>query len=339
MDWDRARELFRRSQRGDRLTAGEQEYLDRAKALRRRQSAAGGVAAERQRRPPERLIPMPDLGPGEHYEGEDGGLYGEGRNVPVGGHLEAARVALGGIEPRDSAGRPDAGGRIGFISISMSNATQEFSRFKQIADGAPEKSLRVVIVDCAQGGQAMAEWAPPDARPWQVAMQRLSASNLSTAQVQVAWIKLANKGPSGSFKEHGEKLLQDTRQVLENAKRRFPHLRVVYLGSRIWAGNARGGLNPEPYAYESGFVVRWLIQRQARGEEALATDKVPLLLWGPYLWAEGKRGRRQDDLVWAPGDFAADGVHPAASGREKVARLLLDFVTTDPLARPWFTGR
>jgi uncharacterized protein (TIGR03437 family) len=35
-------------------------------------------------------------------------------------------------------------------------------------------------------------------------------------------------------------------------------------------------------------------------------------------------------------DLAADGTHPAATGRMKVARMLLDFLKTDATARPWF---
>jgi len=37
-------------------------------------------------------------------------------------------------------------------------------------------------------------------------------------------------------------------------------------------------------------------------------------------------------------DFAGDGVHPSESGRQKVAELLLEFLATDPLVNPWFTG-
>ncbi len=33
---------------------------------------------------------------------------------------------------------------------------------------------------------------------------------------------------------------------------------------------------------------------------------------------------------------ARDGTHPSESGRDKVARLLLDFFTTDALANSWF---
>ncbi|MEX2580496.1 MAG: hypothetical protein WD342_15665 [Verrucomicrobiales bacterium] len=45
-----------------------------------------------------------------------------------------------------------------------------------------------------------------------------------------------------------------------------------------------------------------------------------------------------DDLVWEKQDFAGDGIHPSGSGRQKVAELLLEFVTGDPLAKPWFTA-
>jgi lysophospholipase L1-like esterase len=182
----------------------------------------------------------------------------------------------------------------------------------------------------------MAEWVPADGRPWDVAMERLAAAKVTPAQVQVAWVKLANKGPSGSLEEHGRKLERDTLAVLQNARAKFPNLRIAYLGSRTYGGYANGGLNPEPYAYESAFSARWLIERQMKGDAELARAKAPLLLWGPYLWAEGTKGRKIDGLVWERSDFGGDGVHPSDAGRQKVAELLLGFLTTDPLAKSWF---
>ena len=340
IDFDKARELLRKERSGETLTAEERSYLNRAKVMRRQQAAnrsRGGGA--RQRPAPDQLIPLTDLGIDSNYEGQAGGLYGNGENQPPEALQRRATTELGNVRPLDAEGNPSADGKIVFISISMSNATQEFSRFKQLADQSPQKADHTIIVDCAQGGKAMAEWARPDAPSWGVAMQRLERAGVSPNQVQVAWVKLANKGPAGSLKEHGKKLEADTLKVLQITREKFPNLRIAYLGSRIWAGNAKGSLNPEPYAYESAFPVRWLIERQMDGEdEALAPDRAPLLLWGPYLWAEGERGRKIDGLTWEPEDFAGDGVHPSQSGRQKVATLLLEFVTTNPLAKPWFTG-
>jgi hypothetical protein len=290
------------------------------------------------------LVPLTEMSAKDRYKGEDGGLYGAGRNTPPEAHRKAAEVELARIQPLDADGKPAKDGKVVLVSISMSNATQEFSFFKRIADRDAAKSPTLTIVDCAQGGQAMAEWVPAKGRPWQEAERRLKAAGVTPQQVQVAWIKLANKVPKGTLEEHGKKLQRDTLAVVQNAKAKFPNLRVVYLGSRIYGGYAKGPLNPEPYAYESAFAARWLILDQIKGESALNFDakkgpiKAPLLLWGPYLWANGTTKRKADGLVWTREDMAADGVHPTTAGREKVAKMLLGFFKSDPLAKGWFVG-
>jgi hypothetical protein len=347
IDWNKARDLFRRSNSGEKLNAEEQAYLDRAKAARAKgqgprpdarptRSAAGGKESFG-------FKPLTEMTAEDRHQGEDGGLYGGGKNTPPEAHEKAARAALAEIQPLDAAGKPDPAGKVGFISISMSNATQEFSAFKPLADADPAKSPTLQIVDCAQGGQAMAEWVDPQARPWQVTDQRLASADLSPKQVQVVWIKLANKGPQGDLERHGRKLQQDTLAVIHNALARFPNLKIAHLSSRIYGGWSNGSLNPEPYAYESGFVVRWLIQDQIAGKPELNYDpkrgdvKAPLLLWGPYMWADGVKPRASDGLTYTRDDLGPDGTHPSPQGREKVARLMLNFYKTDPLAKSWFT--
>lgn len=341
IDFDRARALLRRRQRGEKLDKDEEAYLTRAIETRRKQGQRGGQPAA----VPRDSIgqkPLTELTASDRYKGEDGGLYGQGRNTPPEPQLRAAKVALSKINPLDAAGQPAAEGRIVFVSISMSNATQEFSRFKRLADADTDKSSQVTIVDCAQGGQAMAEWVNPQAGPWREAERRIAAAGVTPQQVQVAWIKLANKGPRGDLKEHGRQLQRDTQAVIQNAKAKFPQLQIAYLSSRIYGGYAAGALNPEPYAYESAFAVRWLIQDQIQGAAALNSDeqkgavKAPLLLWGPYLWADGTTPRVADQLVYTRDDLAGDGTHPSESGRDKVAKLMLTFFKTDPLAKPWF---
>jgi len=352
IDFARARELLLKLRNGEKLTADEEAYLRKAQAARRdaqRPLPNPGDPAMRQRvvaepRETVGLKPLTEMTENDRYKGEDGGLYGKGRNTPPDQHRIAAEAELARIVPLNPAGSPDADGRVVFISISMSNATQEFSRFKQLADADREKARRLTIVDCAQGGQAMAEWAGSQAPPWREAERRIAQAGVTPNQVQTAWVKLANKSPSGDLTDHGRKLYRDTLAVIQEAKSRFPNLRIIYLSSRIYGGYASGNLNPEPYAYESAFVVRWLIQDQIAGKAELNFDpergpvKAPLLLWGPYLWADGTTPRLADKLIYTRDDLARDGTHPSESGKNKVAGLMLDFYKSDPLAGTWFRG-
>jgi hypothetical protein len=164
---------------------------------------------------------------------------------------------------------PATDGAIGLVSISMSNATMEFSRFKELADRDPKRSPNVTIVDCAQNGQAMAQWVDPQGPAWMEADRRLEIAKVSPKQVQVVWVKLANAFPTGELTDHGKKLQKDTTAVVQNAKTRFPNLRIAFLSSRIYGGWTTVPLNPEPYAYEGAFVVRWLIQDQLKGDPEL----------------------------------------------------------------------
>lgn len=122
-------------------------------------------------------------------------------------------------------------------------------------------------------------------------------------------------------------------------------MRQIFLSSRIYAGYATTTLNPEPYAFENGFSVKWAIASQiaqmSGGAAGRAGDLrydagvAPWMAWGPYLWAAGATPRA-DGLAWLPGDFASDGTHPSQSGRGKVATQLLTFFKTSPVTSCWF---
>jgi hypothetical protein len=295
--------------------------------------------------------PLSAMSADDRYLGQDGGLYGAGKNVPPQEHAVAARRETARIAPVDKDGKASVDGTIVLISVSMSNGTQEFSVFKSLADADGEKSPRLTIVDCAQGSRTMAAWANPrprpDQSPWIEAERRLGKAGVSAAQVQVAWIKPANAFPKGDLGEHCAELQDDTRVVLRRLKATFPNLRIVYFTSRIYAGYARGpgaDLNPEPYAYETAFAVRAVIQEQIKGDKGLNFDvsrgavKAPLLLWGPYLWADGNTPRKEDGLTWLAEDISSDGIHPSDAGRKKVAEQLLKFFKNDPNAKTWFVG-
>ncbi len=328
VDWEKARALHQRAQAGEKLSAEEQVYYDEAK---RQRAAGGGPGQQRPVPAPKDLVPLTELS--GSYKGQDGGLYGDGKNEPPAAHAALAQKALGEIQPLNREGKPAADGKIVLLSIGMSNTTQEFSVFVQKANADPRKNPHVVVVDGAQGGKDATAWATADAPPWGVAAERLQAAGVSPAQVQAVWIKQALISPQTGFPAESDRLRTRLREIITLARAKYPNLRTAYLSSRIYAGYATTALNPEPYAYESAFAVRGIIQQQMRGEFPAA----PVLLWGPYLWANGETASKADALTYTRADLTErDGTHPSDSGREKVAKLLLDFFTTSPLAKPWF---
>src|SRR5688500_8377305 len=134
IDFERARKLLQRRQGGEKLNADEEAYLRRAQEARRgakgkaggrERTAEGGKESIGQK-------PLTEMSADDRYKGQDGGLYGKGRNTPPDEHRKAVEAELAKIEPLDAAGKPAKDGKIALVSISMSNATQEFSTFKRI---------------------------------------------------------------------------------------------------------------------------------------------------------------------------------------------------------------
>jgi hypothetical protein len=231
----------------------------------------------------------------------------------------------------NGSGQPDpANGRIILLSIGMSNTTQEYSEFKREADLDPQKNPKVSIVDGAVGGQDATIIRNPNASYWVTVTQRLTNAGVTPNQVEVAWLKEAIAGENRSFPLDAQGLRDALRDIVTIMESRFPNLQIIYLASRTYAGYATTTLNPEPYAYQSGYAVKWLIQERIVGNGSGAW-----LAWGPYLWTDGMKGR-SDGFVWACSDTQADGTHPSASGQQKVAQKLLDFLKTDETAVPWF---
>jgi hypothetical protein len=285
------------------------------------------------------LTPLNDLSAGS-YRGFQGGLYPAGSNQRPWPHDSVGLALAGEIQPLDASGAVDpTNGKIVLISIGMSNATQEFSMFKTLADTDRARNPRLVIVDGAQGGQTAAIISNPSANFWSVVDQRLASAGATRSQVQAAWVKEADAGPTEPFPTHALKLLSEFEGIARILKLRYPNIRVSYWASRTYGGYATTSLNPEPYAYESGFAVKWLIEKQIDGDTSLShsgsNPRAPWLAWGPYLWADGM-SPRGDGLIWECSDFQSDGTHPSNSGRLKVAQLLLSFFRTDPTAQRWY---
>jgi lysophospholipase L1-like esterase len=273
----------------------------------------------------EPMTPLSDLGT-KRYHGYMGGLYANGKNTPTAAYRKKGLAAAKRVHPID--------GRIVLLSIGMSNTTQEFSAFKRLADADPRKAGDVTIVDGAQGGQDAEIVKDPSARFWSVVEQRLQLAGVTDAQVQAVWLKEAIAQENEPFPTDATQLENDLRAIVSILRQRFPNLRLVYLSSRTYAGYATTTLNPEPYAYESGFAVKWLVLQRSAGKIGR-----PWLGWGPYLWTNGERGRK-DGFTWTCDDVRPnDGTHPSASGQQKVATLLWNFFTTNSTAKDWFVVR
>lgn len=277
------------------------------------------------------LTPLTEMDGDERYQGESGGLYGDGHNEPPPALSAAATAAAAQVQPRAADGRPDPAGRIGLLAIGMSNTTQEFQAFVRLARQSAARAPAVVLVDGAQGGRDAAAWANTD-EPWRTLEQRLAQAGVSAEQIQAVWLKQALAGPArlGTFPRAADALHDALAAIVARLAERFANLRLIYLSSRVYAGYATTALNPEPFAYESAFAVRRLIL-----EQDLDPTGRPVLLWGPYLWADGVRPRA-DGLTWVREDFREDGTHPSDSGRRKVAEQLQRFFETDPTATPWY---
>ncbi|MFO0555833.1 MAG: hypothetical protein U0271_46075 [Polyangiaceae bacterium] len=253
-------------------------------------------------------------------------------------------------------------------------------------DGATNKST-MVLVDGAHGGWSAEYWteqprlcvSQQDTAPGcssfsvydsYIRGQLLTPLGLSRNQVQIAWVKVAHnlnafpaQGSLPSVQADAYLLEADMGSIARMLRIQYPNLKQIFFSSRIFSPG--GGVNAEPYAYEGGFAVKWLIQAQIEERRTGVVDPVagslddsngtaPWIGWGPYLWANGATPR-SDGLAWTTADIESDDTHPfppyitpydqnqagsasAANGlgEEKVGTLLHDFFSTSEFSRCWY---
>lgn len=289
------------------------------------------------------MTPLVDMSGGATYQGFLGGLYPGESSTPPAAHLAEAMVRAQEIEPRDVDGNPDPDGVIVLLCLGYSNASQEWSVFERQADLDPTRNARVLILNGGVRGQVPALIKDPEAPYWNNVSARLAGMGLSPMQVQAVWLKVTDVNTPDDFPLHAQVLRDDTVEVVQLLAATYPELRLCYVSSRTYGGWSTTSVSPEPQAYETGFSVKWLIEDQITGEPGLNYDPssgpvlAPLLLWGPYLWADGV-APRSDGLTWQQADVEEDGLHPSPSGEQKAADMLTDFFHTDVSATPWYAG-
>jgi hypothetical protein len=291
---------------------------------------------------------LTDLGPNEYVRidgtqtGYIGGLYPAGSNIRPPAHEAAGLAMASRIQPLDGGGNPDPqNGRIVMISVGMSNTSQEFTVFIDLAAREQALNPQLDIINGAQGGMVSYDWVNPDAATWDVVDQRLADVGLTPAQVQVAWVKQTRPG-QGDFPDQAQIIQGDLEAITRNLLIRYPNIEIAYYSSRTRSYRIWTGLSPEPAAFENGFSVKWMIEKQISGDPSLNFDSgtgdpvvAPYLSWGPYIWADGINPR-SDGFAWLPEDMQSDCTHPSAAGSLKIASELVRFFSTDTTSSCWF---
>ncbi len=232
-----------------------------------------------------KLKPLSDMTGDDAYQGFKGGLYPDGTNERPAAHQKAGLDLAAKIRPLDAAGKPSGDGKIVLLTIGFSNTLQCSKGFLDVAKEDRGVNPNVVLVNGAQGGKSAFQIQNPDDgsigqaywKEW--VADKLKAANVTAAQVQVIWLKEtdASLGP-GVLKQLGVKeyepptkmpfprsaqtLQSELEKIVQALPRLYPNLKMVYVSSRSFGGWAKREGNKEPFSYETGYAVKWLIEKQ-----------------------------------------------------------------------------
>lgn len=304
-------------------------------------------------------IPIDDLESGFYLNQFQGGFYPDGTNTAPFRYDSIGIESTKKIKLLNTSGTPMSGGKIVFLSVGFSNAAMEWctkttttsfpacNSWSFIEKAKADTSVRkesLRIFNGAMGGQTNDAWDNTTDPDYNIVLSRLSAVNLSNKQVQIVWLKIANAQPNTPLpaaNADAYKLLASTGNIIRTLKTKYPNLQQIFITSRIYAGNATTTLNPEPYAYEAGFTIKWIINAYINQLETGTIDPVVgkfpnvFVAWGPYMWANGATSSLSG-RAWYPSDFQIDGTHPNTQGQTKAANMLLSFFKTSNYTKCWF---
>jgi hypothetical protein len=286
-------------------------------------------------------IPLDELG-ARTYHGLAGGLYPRGANVPAADYDAAGIAGRNAIRPLAVNGIPSGAGRYVLLSVGGGNASAAWCSVSSAPPcdsgsftgrAAADTSVNhgaLVIVNGAIPGAGFEEWSNPTSKNYtRIRDTRLAPLGLSENQVQAIWMSIADSGaafPLTASSADAAPRLQRLGATIRALKTRFPNLQLLFISSGVYGGYSPDG---EPASYESGFIVRWLIESQNVAKSA------PLVGWGPYFWSRGSQPRA-DGLAWLRSDFDSTGAVFSQSGQSKAGSRLFDFFQNSPYTRCWF---
>jgi hypothetical protein len=329
-------------QAGQPLTPEEQHALQQFKAKQQDQQKKRREEYLKDHTPVSSTgnIALPDLGTGM-YKGEQGGLYPGGTNTIPPAHLAAGLKLAKQIQPLDADGNPSPNGKIVLLAIGFSNPNMEFPAFQKVAAADAGLNPKLMLVNGCVGGRSSEVIANPDSNYWNEVKKLTDKAGTTFKQVQVIWFKLVVPNPTQPWPVETKLLATHYIATLQNFHKYFPNAKMAFASNRTYGGYTEANGSPEPWAYESGFAVKWALAAQIEGKPELNYDpakgevRAPWAEWGPYLWTDGVKGRK-DGFVYLRSDVGGDGLHPSAEGQQKIATMLLTFFKTDPATKGWF---
>src|SRR5437660_5585531 len=260
------------------------------------------------------VTPLIDFAPGQKYLGQFDGLLYDGSNVPPAAHDAKGRELAAQVQPVDKDGSPSRGGKIVFLSIGFSNPNLKWcgpalhqpedcieqSFTKQALASSKTNKSNVLILNGAIGGQPTKAWRDPSGRDYAIVLERvLTPAGVTEKQVPAIWMEIVEPNPSASLpaKDADAYTLEGyTGDTCRALKARYPNLKQLFISPRSYGGYALTNGSPEPFAYETGFSVKWLVQAQINqmatgrvderaGDLNFKTGVAPWITWGPYFWA------------------------------------------------------
>jgi hypothetical protein len=322
-----------------------------------------------------KYISLTDMSPTENYLGFAGGLYENLSNTVPSVHSAVGQALAVKLAPIQ--------GKIVVLSITMSNGGLEWGRFITNYGTNPLINPAVALVNGENIQNPLCDYQVAFGNPQSVCgssdttnaydyiySNSLQPAGFSESQVEAVWLKHTDTIPTASgfpvppslpgldSNSYTYEFEQHLAGALRGMYQRYPHLKFVFISTRIYGGYCPSPCkSPEPYAYENGFAVKWLIQSQInQADRGAGPDPVfgtvtysnsPWIAWGPYIWADGSIPR-SDGLTWCAGslspsppcngeqDYQSDLLHPNDAGQTKVANMLWDFFSTSVYTTPWF---
>lgn len=294
-------------------------------------------------------IPLDALG-ANTYRGLEGGLYPGGANVPPADYHVIGLAHANAVRPLAVNGIPTADGKYVLMSIGGTGATATWCS----ASSAPPCDGRtftgravsdpsvnhtaLVIVNGAIPGSDIGKWSSAtDSNYNRIRDTRLAPLGLSENQVQAVWMAVTDSAtnfPSAAEPADAASQLRNLGLTIRSLKSRYPNLQLIFISTRPYGGYSPTG---EPAAYESGFVIKWVIESriaEARGQPGNhdfgypggASMLAPWISWAPYLWTRS----------WPRTEFDSSGAGLSHSGQSRMAVSLLDFFKSSPYTRCWF---